>query len=100
MRGALATTLSLFLAGTSAADWPQYRGDSSRSGFTAEPLPNRLQLAWSHRQAHKPTPAWPTSTRIQFDCASQPIVVDGTVYINSSSEDTLTALDLDTGQVR
>jgi len=100
MRVALATTLSLFLAGASAADWPQYRGDSSRSGFTTEPLPNRLQLAWAHRQAHGPTPAWPTSTRIQFDFASQPIVVDGTVYINSSSEDTLTALDLDTGQVR
>ncbi|MDP6905363.1 MAG: PQQ-binding-like beta-propeller repeat protein [Verrucomicrobiota bacterium] len=100
MKVILAIKLTLFSVTVLLADWPQYRGDSSRSGFTAEPLPNRLQLAWSHRQAHKPEPAWPTSSRIQFDFASQPIVVGGMVYINSSSEDTLTALDLDTGKVR
>ena len=100
MKVVIAIKLTLFSVTVLLADWPQYRSDSSRSGFTAEPLPNRLQLAWSHRQAHKPAPAWPTSTRIQFDFASQPIVAGGTVYINSSSEDTLTALDLDTGEVR
>ena len=43
-----------------AADWPQHRGDAARSGYTAEAVPNRLELAWVHRARHAPRPAWPT----------------------------------------
>lgn len=27
------------------ADWPQYRGDALRSGYTKERLPEKMQLA-------------------------------------------------------
>ena len=83
-----------------AADWPQHRGDAARSGYTAEAVPNRLELAWVHRARHAPRPAWPTSLRIRFDFASQPIVANGVLFLNSSSEDTVTALDLKTGKPR
>lgn len=56
------TTLPLLLAGLAfcvAADWPQYRADAERSGYTAEPLPAGLSLAWTHQPAHPPQPAWP-----------------------------------------
>jgi len=94
------TVLVLLTAQLPGADWPQHRADAARSGYTAEPLPNRLQLAWMYRARHAPKPAWHTSERIQFDFASQPIVANGKVFIGSSAEDTVTAMDLKTGQTR
>ena len=82
------------------ADWPQYRGDAARSGSTEEPLPNRMELQWTFRTPHKPTPAWPTHTRITFDEVFQPIVVNQTVLFGSSTDDQLYALDLKTGQLK
>ncbi|MEQ9066006.1 MAG: PQQ-binding-like beta-propeller repeat protein, partial [Gimesia chilikensis] len=82
------------------ADWPQYRGDAARSGSTEEPLPNRMELQWTFRTLHKPTPAWPTHTRITFDKVFQPIVVNQTVLFGSSTDDQLYALDLKTGQLK
>ncbi len=92
--------LVLLTAQLPGADWPQHRADAARSGYTAEPLPNRLQLAWTYRARHTPKPAWHTSERVCFDFASQPIVANGTVFIGSSTEDTVTAMDLKTGQTR
>lgn len=82
------------------ADWPQFRGDAARSGYTADPLPNRMELQWTYHAPHKPTPAWPTHTRIKFDEAFQPIIVDQTVLFGSSTDDQLYALDLKTGQLK
>ena len=34
------------------ADWPMYRNDASRSGYTAEPLPSSMKLRWVYRAKH------------------------------------------------
>ena len=83
-----------------AGDWPTYRADAARSGTTAEPLPQQLDLQWSYRAKHKPRPAWPTSDRIHFDFAYQPIVVGRTVIFGTSTNDKVVALDLSTGTQR
>ena len=46
------------------ADWPTYRGDAARSGYTAETIPNQLRLRWQRRASRPPQPAWPTSERM------------------------------------
>lgn len=83
-----------------AADWPTYRGDASRSGFTAEPVPNQLRLRWQHHASRPPQPAWPTSARIDFDLVFQPVIVGDLVLFGSSADDQVFALDAATGKVR
>jgi len=29
-----------------AADWPMYRADAARSGYTSDPLPAELKIGW------------------------------------------------------
>jgi len=82
-----------------AADWPTYRADAARSGYSPEALPGRLALHWSHRAA-APVPAWPSSSRITFDFACQPIIVGDAVVFGSSADDTVVALDAASGRVR
>ncbi|MCA9023555.1 MAG: PQQ-like beta-propeller repeat protein, partial [Planctomycetaceae bacterium] len=89
-----------FFPCTTQADWPQYRGDAARSGYTEAPLPNRMELQWTFRVQQKPTPAWPTHTRIKFDEVFQPIIVNQTVLFGSSTDDQLYALDLKTGALK
>ncbi|QDT90323.1 PQQ-like beta-propeller repeat protein [Gimesia algae] len=83
-----------------SADWPQFRGDAARSGYTEAPLPNRMELQWTFRTKHAPAPAWPTHTRIKFDEVFQPIIVNQTVLFGSSADDQLYALDLKTGELK
>lgn len=96
---------SLLLVGAaagaaSAADWPAYRADAARSGFTAEAIPNQLALRWVHRSPQAPRPAWPHSDRIEFDLVFQPIIVGDLVLFGSSVDDRVVALDARTGAVR
>jgi len=83
-----------------AADWPTYRGDAARSGYTAETIPNQLRLRWEFRPGQAPQPAWPTSERIDFDLAFQPILVGDLVLFGSSADDQVYALDANTGAIR
>ena len=87
-----------FTAHSSAADWPMYRGDAARSGYTSESIPNQLQLRWTYRCAHPPNTAWSTSGRVSYDEGFQPIVVGDMVFIGSSADDRITAISADTGQ--
>jgi len=96
---AAACLLTLLLP-CSAADWPMYRADAQRSGYTAEAIPNQLQLRWTFRSPHTPRPAWPTSERIHFDRAFQPIIMGDLILFGSSTDDQLRALDADSGAVR
>jgi len=100
-RACLVATVGLLL-GTSfaAADWPMYRGDHQRSGYTADPLPAKLQPLWSYRPAHPPEPAWPREQRAPFDRAFHVAVADGAVFFGSSADGTITALDAATGSLR
>lgn len=81
-----------------AADWPTYRADAERSGYTAERLPAQLALAWSYRPLHPPQPAWPRDDRMLFDRANDVAVAGGTLYFGSSADCRVMALDAATGQ--
>lgn len=76
-----------------------YRADAARSGHTAEALPDLLELCWEYGTP-APQPAWPSSARISYDFAHQPIVVGDTVVVGSTVDDSVVALDASNGQVR
>ncbi len=90
----LATAMSV-----SAEDWPTYRHDAARTGYTAEWLPNRFRLSWTYHAPAAPKPAWPTSERMRFDTVYQPILVGDQVLFGSSATDQIVAIDARTGAV-
>ena len=94
------TLLCVSGASASAADWPMYRADAARSGYTAEPLPSRLTVRWTYRSPHPPMPAWPTRNRQRFDRAYQPVIAGGTLYFGSSADGKVYALDAQSGRQR
>jgi outer membrane protein assembly factor BamB len=86
---------------SNAGDWPAYRADAQRSGYTAESLPADLALRWSYQALHSPQPAWSgRDTRMPFDAAYHPVVADGAVFFGSSADDRVYALDAATGGPR
>ena len=82
----------------SAEDWPMWRFDSARSGQSPQTLPDDLGLAWV-RQFPAPKPAYRTR-RIQFDAGYEPVVLGKTMFVASSHNDSVTALDTETGKTR
>lgn len=86
-----------FLAPIVNADWPMFRHDAERTGYTPELLTEKLSLQWTHHST-KPQPAWPRSNRKTFDFAHQPIAANGMVFFNSSVEGAVRALDAVTGK--
>ncbi|NOY80935.1 MAG: PQQ-binding-like beta-propeller repeat protein [Kiritimatiellaeota bacterium] len=93
--------LCLLCLGTAAADWPAYKADSRRSSRSPDRLVFPLALEWSYRPAHPPAPAWPEPgrelNRTDFDRAFQPVVAGGRVFFGSSADDTLRAIDAESG---
>jgi outer membrane protein assembly factor BamB len=47
-----------------------------------------------------PRPAWPSTARITYDFAHQPILVGDTVIVGSTTDDSVTALSVSDGQQR
>ena len=95
--------LLLFLALTSslfAADWPTYRADASRSGYTSETIPNQLRQRWAFRLPSGPRIAWPNSERMEYDRAFQPIIVGDLVLFGSSADDQVYAIEAQSGRVK
>ncbi len=87
---------------TLAADWPQYRADAQRSGYTAEQLPAELHLQWTYIAPHPPKPAWPDVywQRQTYDLAYQPVVARRTLFYGSSVDCKVYALDAASGRLR
>jgi len=100
----LVLMLGLAAPDARAEDWPCYNGDAARSATTREKLPLPLKKAWEYVPAQAPRPAWPEpgkeAHRMPFDYAPQPVVADGKVFIGSSADDTVRALDVRTGKVQ
>lgn len=97
----VAAVLLLAAPAAGSADWPQFRADSARSGYTPERLHARLELQWTYRSAHPPQPAWPEQPdRLGFDYAYKPVVSGGTLYFGSSADCKVYALDAATGRER
>ena len=80
-----------------AGDWPMWRYDASRSNASPDALPKDLQLQWV-RTLPAPRPAWPASqTKLQFDEVCQPIVIGKLMIVGSTTNDSITAFDTETG---
>ncbi len=87
----------LGVAAAPAADWPMWRCDASRSGASAEALPNELHLRWV-RRLPPPRPAWPNEPRLHFDASYEPVVAGKTLFLASANEGTVTAYSTETGE--
>ena len=95
---ALAWTAAAWAA---AADWPTYRGDSQRAGYTADALPAKLSLRWTYRCRHAPCPAWSgRDTRMPFDRAFHVVVAGESLFFGSSADGKVYSLDAATGAQR
>ena len=88
--------LSSGVAVASAHDWPMWRYDAARSAETPQALPAEMHLLWT-RQFPELKPAYRTE-RIQFDAGYEPVVLGKTIFLASSRNDSLTALDTETGK--
>lgn len=95
---ALLTVVTLTVSAN--ADWPTYRKDANRSGYSSDTLPEKLGLKWVYESNHAPQPAWPTSDRMPFDRAYQTVIADGILYFGSSTDCSIHALDAATGESR
>lgn len=88
----------LLVAGpVAAADWPMQRGDAARSASTAQELPPKLLLQWM-REYPALQPAWPDQPKMPFDAAYEPIVLGQRMFVGSSRNDGVTALDVQSGE--
>jgi len=89
------------LARCGAGDWPQYRCDAARGGYTGDPIPARLSLRWVYMPSAAPQPAWKgEDTRMPFDYAYHTVIGHGLVFFGSSADGKVHALDAATGQQR
>ena len=82
-----------------ASDWPTYRGDAQRRGYTDENLPDDLVVHWTFASTTPPQPAWSDrDTRMSFDQVMHPVIADGRVFFGSSVDGKLYAVDAATGR--
>ena len=82
-----------------AADWPTWRSDAQRSAATTEQLADQLHLQWT-LELPPLKPAWPEDPRLHFDGTYEPVIAGTTLYYGSSRNDSVTAVDLVTGEDR
>ncbi len=95
--------LSFFTLSASAEDWPMWRYDASRSAATEHSLEPELHLQWT-RVFSPPARAWPPQLedgdKLEFDLSHQAIVHDGLVFVTQASNDSIVALDLESGELK
>lgn len=111
--GLAAALMHLVTAFVHADDWPTYRRDYSRSGSTAETIDaEHLKQAWLYTD-QAPRPAWPAPARWDafgkvpdlrsmrnYDPVYHVTAVGESCFYASSADDSVTCLDLVTGQPR
>ncbi len=99
-------TLHLFLWTTlhftsiALGQWPMYRCDAQRSGYTAATLETPSGLVWSYKASHAPDPAWPRSDRQTFDWAMQPVSVQDDVYFGDTVTGAVSCHSLSNGKLK
>jgi outer membrane protein assembly factor BamB len=101
-------------ATASAADWPTFRHDNTRSARSSESLPAaELGLAWLWQSAEPPQPAWAgpakwdayndiprLNSMRNYDAAPHVAVAGEQLYFGSSLDDTVRCLDARSGVER
>lgn len=81
-----------------AADWPMWRFDAARTASSPEQLPERLRLQWVREYPALRPAFWQVrQERLQFDLGYEPVVMGRTMFVASSRNDSVTALDVETG---
>lgn len=112
-QSALFLALGLHTGTQALADWPTYRADFSRSGFSPNEIQVPLVESWTFKSTYPPKPAWQgeakwdgynkvydMKARQIFDRAFHCVARDNRVYFGSSSSDQVYCLDADTGETR
>ena len=93
-------------------DWPTYRHDSRRSGYSPHGIEApRLAMSWYWQSAHPPQPAWYGPAKKDayanindlpsmrgYDPVFHPIAVGDSVFFCSTSQDTVYCLDAISGR--
>ena len=80
-----------------ADDWPTWRYDAARGAASPGQLAPQLHVQW--RRDNPPlVPAWSEDPRLHFDAAYQPVVMNGTMFVSSSHNDSVTAYNTQSGQ--
>lgn len=113
MKHVLALLISgIIVAPCEAQSWPTYRADNARSGNAEAQLDcSKLAPAWSWQSPVAPDPAWDGPARWDafagirdlpamrgYDACFHPVSDGKLLFFGSSSQDSLFALDLKTGQ--
>ncbi len=95
----LVTIICLLAGSARAGDWPQFRCDPGRTAATSHELPDNLRLRWT-RVLPAPRPAFPLEPRLAYDASYEPVVLGDTMFVPSMVTDSVTALDVETGDQR
>jgi len=108
---ALAAAFTVVVTPPDSSSWPTHGGDAARSHVTDVAPPSNPVQAWTRDIGS--APAWPgparrdaynkvedLRSRLRFDDAPQPTIVDGVVIVGSSRDDTVEAIDIDSGVAR
>ena len=82
-----------------AADWPMWRCGANRGAASPQQLPETLHLQWVRRFPPL-KPAWSGELDVYFDRNYEPVVMGKALFIGSSINDSLTAIDTATGAVK
>lgn len=94
----------VFLHQLHAVDWPCYRGDNARTAMVETDLSQPMHVAWVYNCAQAPEPAWPDpikeSWNLGFDRSFVPVVSSGTLFFGSNADDSVRALDVETGSLK
>ncbi|HGJ64093.1 TPA: hypothetical protein ENS27_01745 [bacterium] len=81
-------------------DWPMWRYDANRSASSPQELPDKLYLQWI-REYPQLKQAWEDPLNqdlMQFDKVYEPVVFGKTLFVGSSTNDRLNAIDTETGK--
>jgi outer membrane protein assembly factor BamB len=76
-----------------------WRHDAQHSAASGQKLAGKLHLQWV-RTLSPLKPAWPDQPKLQFDAAYEPVVMGKTMFLGSSRNDCVLALDTATGAER
>lgn len=94
----LLTILSYYSA--RSADWPMWRYDSARSGYTPEQIDGQLFLQWQISYGER-EPVWDDPLNqdlMKYDRLFEPVVADNKLFVGFNDQDKVVALDLKSGR--
>ena len=94
-----ATIITAMLPSDVLSDWPTYRADASRSGYTQDRLAAELGNQWEFKLPHPPEPAWPRDERMPFDRAPQIVAARDRVLFGSTVDGKIYGLHAQTGEL-